>query len=219
LTLLTKLALSGSTNCRAQHLHMLNADKHKWLESALYICAGNELGESLCALDSSRVIGQRILSRNQNVSIEDVKQVLITKSASNENPLIGVWLVHAVSKDCQQSGDFVYEIINLEADTQLFLVQVIQDHHCRPNTSQGEAEKERAGLEEDCDVERSVAVLQTSPDLMQEELNRLKNENRDLLEKLSQSAADQLESLRKEITDTKCMNESLTKNWSTARMP
>lgn len=55
-------------------------------------------------------------------------------------------------------------------------------------------------------------MSELNPALMQE-LNRLKNENRDLLEKLDQTALATLETLRKDIADQQCMNGSLQKKW------
>jgi chromosome segregation ATPase len=55
-------------------------------------------------------------------------------------------------------------------------------------------------------------MSELNPALMQE-LNRLRSENKDLLEKLDATALGALDALRKDIAEQKCVNASLQKKW------
>ena len=124
---------------------MLNTNNHlrQWLDSAVRVCTGKELDETLCVTKSCRIVGQHILSLDQKATIEDVKQELHaiygSNCESNDISIIEFLLVHAVSEDCQGRCKFLEEILNLEDEAQLYLMQVIQDHHCHAITDQNES--------------------------------------------------------------------------------
>jgi hypothetical protein len=78
------------------------------------------------------------------------------------------------------------------------------------------AEELRTTAEELRERERTNGIgegmSELNPALMQE-LNRLKAENKDLYEKLDQTALATLEVQKKEIADQQCVNSSLQKKW------
>ena len=124
---------------------MLNTNNHlrQWLDSAVRVCTGKELDESWCITERCKIVGQHILSLDQKATIEDVQQELHaiygTSCVSNDISIIDFLLVHAVSEDCQGRCEFLEGIMNLEDEAQLYLMQVIQDHHCRANSDQNES--------------------------------------------------------------------------------
>ena len=106
----------------------------EWLGNAVQICSGDETPLQLEVEESCKIVGQHILSLHEGATLADIHQEVddiynVDTSSLGMSALIEYLLVHAVSEDCCQRGEFVEGIMSLETEAQMYLMQVIQDQH------------------------------------------------------------------------------------------
>ena len=134
----------------------------EWLVNAAAICGDDDIDHESGVENVARIVGSYILNLGEEASLGDVKRELshIYEEDSvynNNTTLIELILVHAVSEGSDQRGEFVEGIMNMGTETQMYLMQVIQDHHS--GEEEGDEEEAEDEVEEENELSEENAAM------------------------------------------------------------
>lgn len=137
----------------------------KWLLSAVDICGSDTNDES--SVDAKALaVGQSVLGLDENASLDDIRRELSDiyqehAVFDDATVMVELLLVHAVSEHSEKRGEFVEAIMNLDTEAQMYLMQVIQDHHFveeEDMDDEGEGDAEEEAAEEVVDDEEQLVT-------------------------------------------------------------